>query len=129
VFRAKPLASAAVPPTLSHSNVCAFPQGNSASNELDLNDLSTLEIYSGILLFEDDRMRDGRICIFRTHSSKQRRIVHLVSQKLGVYHYSVGEGEDRYVVATQIDPEKVRPIIWLRRTPVHQRLQGDGNHQ
>ncbi|KAI9466036.1 hypothetical protein BJY52DRAFT_1201717 [Lactarius psammicola] len=76
-----------------------------ASNELDLNDPSTLEIYSRILLFKDDRMRD-ELAFSRTLSPKQRRIVHLVAQKLGVYHYSVGEGEERYAVVTRIDPEK-----------------------
>ncbi|KAI9509959.1 hypothetical protein F5148DRAFT_1147920 [Russula earlei] len=80
-------------------------KGNSASNELDLNDPSTLEIYSRILLFKDDHMRD-ELAFSRTLSPKQRRIVHLVAQKLGVYHYSVGEGEERYAVVTRIDPEK-----------------------
>jgi hypothetical protein len=81
-------------------------KGNSASNELDLNDPSTLEIYSRILLFKDDHMRD-ELAFSRTLSPKQRRIVHLVAQKLGVYHYSLGEGEERYAVVTRIDPEKV----------------------
>ncbi len=87
-------------------------KGSSASNELDLNDPSTLEIYSRILLFKDDRMRD-ELAFSRTLSPKQRRIVHLVAQKLGVYHYSVGEGEDRYAVVTRIDPEKVRTKLSL----------------
>ena len=82
-------------------------KGSSTSTELDLNDPSTLEIYSRILLFKDDRMRD-ELAFSRTLSSKQRRTVHLVAQKLGVYHYSVGEGEERYAVVTRIDPEKVR---------------------
>jgi hypothetical protein len=82
-------------------------KGSSASNELDLNDPSTLEIYSRILLFKDDHMRD-ELAFSRTLSPKQRRIVHLVAQKLGVYHYSIGEGEERYAVVTRIDPEKVR---------------------
>lgn len=80
-------------------------KGNSASNELDLNDPSTLEIYSRILLFKDDHMRD-ELAFSRTLSPKQRRIVHLVAQKLGVYHYSIGEGDERYAVVTRIDPEK-----------------------
>ncbi|KAI0282227.1 hypothetical protein BGY98DRAFT_956522, partial [Russula aff. rugulosa BPL654] len=53
-------------------------KGNLASNELDLNDPSTLEIYS----------------------------LHLVAQKLGVYHYPVRKGDERYAVVTRIDPEK-----------------------
>jgi hypothetical protein len=79
----------------------------SASSELDLNDPSTLEIYSRILLFKDDRMRD-ELAFSRTLSPKQRRVVHLIAQKLGVYHYSVGEGEDRYAVVTRINPQTVR---------------------
>jgi RNA recognition motif-containing protein len=78
----------------------------SSSNELDLNDASTLEIYSRILLFKDDRMRD-ELAFSRTLSPKQRRVVHLIAQKLGVYHYSVGEGEERYAVVTRIDPNRV----------------------
>ncbi|KAF8644130.1 hypothetical protein AX16_008658 [Volvariella volvacea WC 439] len=76
-----------------------------SNSELDLNDPATLEIYSRILLFKDDRMRD-ELAFSRTLTPKQRRIVHLVAQKLGVYHYSVGEGEERYAVVTRIDPNR-----------------------
>lgn len=82
------------------------PLTKGSSTELDLNDPSTLEIYSRILLFKDDHMRD-ELAFSRTLSPKQRRVVHLVAQKLGVYHYSVGEGEERYAVVTRIDPERV----------------------
>lgn len=82
------------------------PAIKSPSNELDLNDASTLDIYSRILLFKDDHMRD-ELAFSRTLSPKQRRTVHLIAQKLGVYHYSVGEGEDRYAVVTRIDPATV----------------------
>jgi len=72
--------------------------------ELDMNDPATLEIYSRILLFKDDPMRD-ELAFSRALTPKQRRIVHLIAQKLGVYHYSVGENEERYAVVTRIDPE------------------------
>ena len=86
----------------------------SASNELDLNDPSTLEIYSRILLFKDDRMRD-ELAFSRTLTPKQRRVVHLIAQKLGVYHYSVGEGDERYAVVTRIDPNRASsPRLFLR---------------
>ncbi|KZT74250.1 hypothetical protein DAEQUDRAFT_702549 [Daedalea quercina L-15889] len=78
------------------------------STELDLNDPATLEIYSRILLFKDDPMRD-ELAFSRTLTPKQRRVVHLVAQKLGVYHYSVGEGEERYAVVTRIDPNAQGP--------------------
>lgn len=78
-----------------------------SSNELDLNDPSTLEIYSRILLFRDDPMRD-ELAFSRSLTPKQRRVVHLIAQKLGVFHYSVGEGEDRYAVVTRIDPNRAQ---------------------
>ncbi|KAF5391942.1 hypothetical protein D9757_001683 [Collybiopsis confluens] len=76
-----------------------------STNELDLNDPSTLEIYSRILLFKDDRMRD-ELAFSRMLTPKQRRVVHLIAQKLGVYHYSIGEGDERYAVVTRIDPNR-----------------------
>lgn len=87
-----------------------------ASNELDLNDPSTLEIYSRILLFKDDRMRD-ELAFSRSLSPKQRRVVHLIAQKLGVYHYSVGEGDERYAVVTRIDPQRVRSLMSMSILP------------
>lgn len=102
-----PLASAPAAP--SHPPPPATPSisEKATSSELDLNDPSTLEIYSRILLFKDDRMRD-ELAFARSLTPKQRRVVHLIAQKLGVYHYSVGEGEDRYAVVTRIDPQRVR---------------------
>ncbi|KAJ3710088.1 hypothetical protein C8R42DRAFT_699871 [Lentinula raphanica] len=92
----------------------SFPPAPSSdkgsSNELDLNDPSTLEIYSRILLFKDDRMRD-ELAFSRMLSPKQRRVVHLIAQKLGVYHYSVGVGDERYAVVTRIDPQRVHSRI------------------
>ncbi|KAG8971618.1 hypothetical protein FRB90_010438, partial [Tulasnella sp. 427] len=85
-----------------------------AASELDLNDPSTLEIYSRILIFKEDRMRD-ELAFSRNLTPKQRRIVHLVAQKLGVYHYSVGEGDDRYAVVTRI-PREDGPRQSIRHT-------------
>ncbi|KAF8874640.1 hypothetical protein CPB84DRAFT_1797327 [Gymnopilus junonius] len=100
-----PLASA--PATTSQPPPPSTPSMSekSSSSELDLNDPSTLEIYSRILLFKDDRMRD-ELAFSRTLTPKQRRVVHLIAQKLGVYHYSVGEGDERYAVVTRIDPQR-----------------------
>lgn len=102
-----PVAAPQPPPSAPPSVV----SDKTSSNELDLNDPSTLEIYSRILLFKDDRMRD-ELAFSRTLTPKQRRVVHLIAQKLGVYHYSVGEGEDRYAVVTRIDPQRVcAPLV------------------
>ncbi|EEB98990.1 hypothetical protein MPER_01403, partial [Moniliophthora perniciosa FA553] len=100
------------PPMPTPYNLAASPAQTTSSSsdkgstsELDLNDPSTLEIYSRILLFKDDRMRD-ELAFSRTLTPKQRRVVHLIAQKLGVYHYSVGEGDERYAVVTRIDPNR-----------------------
>jgi hypothetical protein len=113
---APPNPSMSPPQPLSPSLTPSPPKSTSAvsaSNELDLNDPSTLEIYSRILVFKEDRMRD-ELAFSRSLSPKQRRVVHLVAQKLGVYHYSVGEGEDRYAVVTRLEkPERVRLSLSL----------------
>jgi len=100
-----PLASAPAAPSQPQPPSTPSVSEKSSASELDLNDPSTLEIYSRILLFKDDRMRD-ELAFSRTLSPKQRRVVHLIAQKLGVYHYSVGEGDERYAVVTRIDPQR-----------------------
>ena len=95
-----PLVSSMTTPNLSTPKTTS-----AAQTELDLNDPATLEIYSRVLLFRDDLMRD-ELAFSRTLNPKQRRIVHLVAQKLGVYHYSVGEAEERYAVVTRREPNR-----------------------
>jgi hypothetical protein len=65
--------------------------------ELDMNDPVTLELYSRVLLFKDDALRD-ELAFSRSLTPLQRRVVHLVAQKLGLEHRSVGTGEERTVV-------------------------------
>ena len=75
--------------------------GSSATSagptELDMNDPVTLEIYSRVLLFKDDALRD-ELAFSRALTPIQRRVVHLIAQRLGLEHRSVGTGEDRFVV-------------------------------
>lgn len=99
------------------SPLTASPAVKSPSTELDLNDPSTLDIYSRILLFKDDHMRD-ELAFSRTLSPKQRRVVHLIAQRLGVYHYSVGEGDERYAVVTRIDPATVSSLLSLKHCTI-----------
>lgn len=74
--------------------------GTAKKEELDLNNPQTLEIYSRVLLFKDDRMRD-ELAFSRNLSPQERRTVHLVAQKLNLYHYSTGEGAERLVIVTK----------------------------
>ncbi|WFD44536.1 Peptidyl-prolyl cis-trans isomerase pin4 [Malassezia psittaci] len=64
---------------------------------LDLNNADTLEIFSRVLLFKDDRMRD-ELAFSKSLTSSERRTVHLVAQKLGLYHYTIGSPDDCYVI-------------------------------
>lgn len=74
--------------------------GVNKKEELDMNDAQTLEIYSRVLLFKDDRMRD-ELAFSRNLAPMERRTVHLVAQKLGLFHYSVGEADERHVIVTK----------------------------
>ena len=71
--------------------------GSALPYELDMNDPVTLELYSRVLLFKDDALRD-ELAFSRSLTPLQRRVVHLVAQKLGLEHRSVGTGEERTVV-------------------------------
>jgi len=76
------------------------PLQDSGDPVLDLNDASTLEIYSRVLLFKDDRMRD-ELSFSKSLTPEERRVVHLVSEKLGLFHYSMGMGDECYVLVTK----------------------------
>ncbi|GAA5982712.1 hypothetical protein JCM11641_007764, partial [Rhodosporidiobolus odoratus] len=87
------------------------------SEELDLNDPATLDIYSLILLFRDDALRD-EFGFARSLSTSQRRVVHLVAKKLGLQHRSVGEegqGGRRVVVSKGEMTTLVGGIEWCLR--------------
>ncbi|RSH82813.1 hypothetical protein EHS25_005803 [Saitozyma podzolica] len=59
---------------------------------LDLNDPTALDIYSRVLVFKEDRMRD-ELAFSRNLTPTERRIVHLVAQKLGLTSITKLDGE------------------------------------
>lgn len=69
--------------------------------ELDLNDPETLDLYSKILLFKGDKTRGDEMVFPPSLPAALRRTVHLIAQKLGLSHYSIGEGDERHVVVTR----------------------------
>lgn len=105
------------PPTLvgydhspPHSASAASTNSNSQSDNLpsalDMNDPMTLDIYSRVLVFKEDRMRD-ELAFSKNLSPTERRIVHLVAQKLGLTSVTRGE-EEQCVVVTR---EPQRPAL------------------
>ncbi|GAA5887150.1 hypothetical protein JCM6882_009464 [Rhodosporidiobolus microsporus] len=101
-------------------------RGARGRDDLDLNDPLTLDLYSRILLFRDDALRD-ELAFARTLSTQQRRIVHLVAKKLGLEHGSSGEGEARRAVVwkkgagpVRDEPRRLRQTVSsaaIRRAP------------
>lgn len=83
-----------------HSASSATSAENLPMN-LDLNDPMALDIYSRVLVFKEDRMRD-ELAFSRSLNPTERRIVHLVANKLGLTSITKGgEGEVKYVVVTR----------------------------
>ena len=74
--------------------------GTSMPSEIDMNDQQTLELYSRILLFKEDALRD-ELAFAKALSPVQRRIVHLIAQKLNLDHRSAGSGDERYVIVSK----------------------------
>ncbi|GAA5992619.1 hypothetical protein JCM10908_002690 [Rhodotorula pacifica] len=79
------------------SEIGESEEGGEGDYHLDMNDPSTLELYSRVLLFSSDPLRD-ELSFSRSLSPAQRRAVHLIARKLGLEHRSLGEGERRCVV-------------------------------
>lgn len=74
---------------------------------LDLNDPMALDIYSRVLVFKEDRMRD-EFAFSRNLSPVERRIVHLVAQKLGLASQTRIDGDVKTVVVTR---DHTRPAL------------------
>jgi len=71
-----------------------FSEPNGVSDILDLNNPETLKFYDQLILFRGDTTRDEFV-FPKTIGAPQRRAIHLISEKLNLYHYSEGDGEDR----------------------------------
>ncbi|EIW73371.1 hypothetical protein TREMEDRAFT_70956 [Tremella mesenterica DSM 1558] len=108
-----------LPPPISVSRANGFSNGllstdsppqsaSSATSDslpvtLDFNDPITLDIHTRIAVFKEDRMRD-ELAFSRNLSPTERRIVHLVAQKLGVTTITKADGDIKYVVVTREQP-------------------------
>lgn len=93
----------------SASSSSDFPSSQSNSSrsagahELDINDPQTFEIFKSVASFRDDPLRDD-LAFSRNLTAVQRRIVHLIAQKLLLEHKSVGQGDERHVVVYKAGP-------------------------
>ncbi|KAG4304234.1 hypothetical protein PORY_002415 [Pneumocystis oryctolagi] len=83
-----------------NSNNFGITKGKGKFKDIDLNDETTLNIYSRLLLFLNDRSPNApNELIFPPDlHPQQRRIVHLVAEKLDLEHTSCGESDAKYIV-------------------------------
>ncbi|KAF9216295.1 hypothetical protein CPC16_000082 [Podila verticillata] len=72
-------------------------------NQLDLNDGETLAFYDRLLMFRGDSTKDDMI-FPENLSGRQRRILHLIADKLSLYHFSEGEGNLRRLIIMKTPP-------------------------
>ncbi|KAF9168778.1 hypothetical protein DFQ26_000045 [Actinomortierella ambigua] len=77
-------------------------------NQLDLNDGETLAFYDRLLMFRGDPTKDDMI-FPENLSARQRRILHLIADKLSLYHYSEGEGNLRRLIIMKTPPPTGTP--------------------
>jgi hypothetical protein len=88
------------PPTSAGSG-----HSDSLPNQLDLNDPNSLRIYNMVYMFKEDRMRD-ELVLSRNLSATERRIVHLVAQKLDLTSVTQGDHDGKHVVVTKDAPPR-----------------------
>lgn len=72
-------------------------------NQLDLNDGETLAFYDRLLMFRGDATKDDMI-FPENLSARQRRILHLIADKLSLHHYTEGEGNLRRLIIMKTAP-------------------------
>ncbi|KAF9104520.1 hypothetical protein BGX29_001763 [Mortierella sp. GBA35] len=72
-------------------------------NQLDLNDGETLAFYDRLLMFRGDATKDDMI-FPENLSPRQRRILHLIADKLSLHHYTEGEGNLRRLIILKTAP-------------------------
>ncbi|WAR56066.1 hypothetical protein PtB15_6B811 [Puccinia triticina] len=94
--------------SFSLSSAAALDPKQQSSKELDMNDPQTLELYSRVVVFKEDKLRD-ELAFAKALSGPQRRIVHQIAKKLGLVHRSEGQGDKRFVVVSKLSGRAPAP--------------------
>ncbi|CZT09160.1 related to PIN4 FHA1 domain-interacting protein modulates DNA damage tolerance and G(2)/M cell cycle progression [Rhynchosporium agropyri] len=82
------------PPATSPSPVSI--RGNMVPADVDMNDPATLQFYSELMLFKNDKSRDALV-FPPTVSPADRRTIHTLAHHMNLDHRSEGSGESRCV--------------------------------
>ncbi|KAF9952750.1 hypothetical protein BGZ65_005089, partial [Modicella reniformis] len=89
---------------------------SASSSYLDLNDTETLAFYDRLMMFRSDTTKDDMI-FPENLSSRQRRILHLIADKLSLYHFSEGEGSKRRLIIMKNPPPNMVLETPVSRSP------------
>ncbi|ODV88794.1 hypothetical protein CANCADRAFT_128796 [Tortispora caseinolytica NRRL Y-17796] len=110
-----PILSSGPPkPSAASSKNSYYPLLSPAISKLDLNDPETLEIYTQIIIFREDKYRNELVFHIPVTPS-QRRTIFLLSQQLGLVH-SLRRPDNSTAVPTSPD-EDVGLSVYLIKTP------------
>lgn len=95
-----------------NSSNSGFSKGKGKSKDIDLNDEATLKVYSRLLLFRNDQSPNApNELIFPPDlNPQQRRIIHLIAEKLGLKHTSCGENSAKYIVVNRSDLDNINNV-------------------
>ncbi|KAG0369020.1 hypothetical protein BGZ54_000591 [Gamsiella multidivaricata] len=94
----------------------------------DLNDGETLAFYDRLLMFRGDSTKDDMI-FPENLSARQRKILHLIADKLSLYHFSEGEGNLRRLIIMKTPPPNMAMETPASRSPKQRPMSfaGRGN--
>lgn len=73
-------------------------------DEFDFNDLQTCVFYEQIASFYEDHSRAALIYP-PSLDNVQRKLIHALSERFGLYHYSEGTGEERHIRVSKTKPQ------------------------
>jgi len=95
-FSSSPPKSLATPPLSrkNSANLRDLQTTQGAQDQLDMNDPETLKLYEIVVLFNSDKFRNELVFPPKL-STRHRRIVQMIAEKFGLFHYSQGEGDER----------------------------------
>lgn len=84
------------------------PVVETLDNDLDFNDLQTRVFYEQVSSFYQDNSRAALIYP-PTLDAVQRKLIHEIGEKFGLYHYSSGVGPERHIRVSKTKPPSQAP--------------------
>ncbi|KAG4302445.1 hypothetical protein PCANB_001260 [Pneumocystis canis] len=86
-----------------------FIKGKGKFKDIDLNDETTLKIYSRLLLFRNDQSPNApnELVFHSDLHPQQRRIIHLIAEKLNLEHISYSQNDAKYIIVNRSNSNNI----------------------